>query len=132
MRISDWISDVCSSDLAEVEPPRGADAVEAHGDRNRSKREAVCDVAVEILGAIGVDRPRRDAVFFIDQADVVIIFGDAEQRQTLEPVAGGRHLAVDDREVPDNAGAVETLRKKIEEELTAHFDALDLGRTQIR
>src|SRR3546814_5727934 len=59
------------------------------------------------------------------------MFGDAEQRQTLEPVAGGRHLAVDDREVPDNAGAVETLRKKIEEELTAHFDALDLGRTQI-
>src|SRR3546814_3219950 len=59
------------------------------------------------------------------------MFGDAEQRQTLEPVAGGRHLAVDDREVPDNAGAVETLRKKIEEELTAHFDALDLSRTQI-
>src|SRR3546814_10949753 len=26
---------------AEVEPPRGADAVEAHGDRNRSEREAV-------------------------------------------------------------------------------------------
>src|SRR3546814_962469 len=64
MRISDWSSDVCSSDLrllarnirageadrdtrrhvviqAEVEPPRGADAVEAHGDRNRSEREAV-------------------------------------------------------------------------------------------
>src|SRR3546814_6723468 len=36
-----------------------------------------------------------------------------------------------DLEVPDNAGAVETLRKKIEEELTAHFDALDLSRTQI-
>src|SRR3546814_4807422 len=33
--------------------------------------------------------------------------------------------------VPDNAGAVETLRKKIEEELTAHFDAIDLSRTQI-
>src|SRR3546814_20358360 len=117
MRISDWSSDVCSSDLrllarnirageadrdtrrhvviqAEVEPPRGADAVEAHGDRNRSEREAVGDVAVEILGAIGVDRPRRGAVFFIDQADVVIIFCDAEQRKTLEPVAGGGRKGV--------------------------------------
>src|SRR3546814_9771142 len=63
---------------AEVEPPRGADAVEAHGDRNRSEREAVGDAAVEILGAIGVDRPRRADVFFIDQADVVIIFLVAE------------------------------------------------------
>ena len=111
--------------------PGGADAVAPDGDRNRTEREAIGDVAVEIAGTIGIDRPRRDAVFLINQADVVIIFGNAEQRQALKPVAGGRHLAVDDREVSDHARTVETLRKEIVEELPAHFDALDLGRTQI-
>src|SRR3546814_6376691 len=103
MRISDWSSDVCSSDLVgrvvvpyfayeilarfevaclltgdvrageadgdtrrhvviqpEIESARGTDAVQPHRDRNRPQREAIGDVAVEILGSIGVDRPRRD------------------------------------------------------------------------
>src|SRR3546814_4296180 len=36
MRISDWSSDVCSSDLREVEDPRGAFAA-PHGDGEESR-----------------------------------------------------------------------------------------------
>src|SRR3546814_1856249 len=107
MRISDGSSDVCSSDLvepqrvghviadAEVETAGGADVGQEHreiGIIDRPAfvigpyRDAAGIVAVDIFGAEGPDQAAAQALFVIEEAGGVIIFGHADQRLARERV----------------------------------------------
>src|SRR3546814_9509839 len=78
MRISDWSSDVCSSDLIGI--------IDRPSFVIGPYRDAAGIVAVDIFGAEGPDQAAAQALFVIEEAGGVIIFGHADQRLARERV----------------------------------------------
>src|SRR3546814_20721369 len=91
MRISDWSSDVCSSDL-ELEPeaciPFARTVVGAEDRPGRDIGTARCDIAV--LGQVGAPEGQRPAAFrlAITDAGVDLIAGRALQQRSEERRVG--------------------------------------------
>src|SRR3546814_5325867 len=89
MRISDWSSDVCSSDLIGI--------IDRPSFVIGPYRDAAGIVAVDIFGAEGPDQAAAQALFVIEEAGGVIIFGHADQRLARERVVA-LHLRISQRE----------------------------------
>src|SRR3546814_16727624 len=83
MRISDWSSDVCSSDLVQI--GRG-DAGRQFRVRDRPNQIEPGRIAVIIARPMSINETRRQTELVVEQAGVEIIFADALKRQASEPV----------------------------------------------
>src|SRR3546814_4443033 len=84
MRISDWSSDVCSSDLAGIHADRRGPAARLRLRREHGFEPEEAVREMEEQDAVGLQRPRIDAERFL--------------RQQMER-DGGRRKGVDDEDV---------------------------------
>src|SRR3546814_4805203 len=73
MRISDWSSDVCSSDLIRPEPEIGAEDVAVRRPLAHQPYEVPCDPDEGLVQAVGFRRPDPFVVVEEDQVDIARI-----------------------------------------------------------
>src|SRR3546814_2637486 len=124
MRISDWSSDVCSSDLGSAISSRTIASLEYQWDQGRELPTNRDVLVIDEAGMIGTRQMER-VLSAAEQAGAkVVLVGDPEQLQAIEAGAAFRSLA-------ERHGAAEitTIRRQHEDWQRAATTALATGRT---
>src|SRR5690242_20708369 len=116
---------------AEVETAARPHAVQDFPCAHRTEVDRCRIVPIEIMRAVGVNHSERHAVFFVDQAGVVIVLRNAEQLIAVKRIGLCRYLAVGERVIAERAQAGKRAGQPIEEILPADLQPAQTSRPQI-